>query len=122
LENRENRALAQSLWNLEQPIGIEPTPEPWQIAEIRIIKDLQGIFGSIQRLERSETLNVPLVVPTREAMFGVCQATLQSIRKQNLADSLPAERLLLASRPTSLTFRFNCSKMLVCVLSLPADS
>ncbi len=33
---------------MERPIGIEPTPEPWQICRGRIFKDLRDILGSLK--------------------------------------------------------------------------
>jgi hypothetical protein len=54
------RRRRKCLKSMERPIGIEPTPEPWQICGVRRVNDLRVTFGSIQkRLEGSETLNVP---------------------------------------------------------------
>jgi len=51
---------------MERPIGIEPTPEPWQIWREWIVKDLRGTFRSTKsRLEQVETPNVPQVVPAK---------------------------------------------------------
>src|SRR5229473_2072162 len=53
---------------MERPIGIEPTPEPWQVCRERSVNNLRGTFRSTKsHLERSETLNGPTVGPTRKA-------------------------------------------------------
>jgi hypothetical protein len=33
---------------MERPIGIEPTPEPWQIYKERCVNNLRGTFRSTQ--------------------------------------------------------------------------
>src|SRR5258708_19790791 len=37
---------------MERPIGIEPTPEPWQVHRGRRVNNLRGTFRSMQSLDR----------------------------------------------------------------------
>ena len=45
MENMENEG-AQSLVIMERPIGIEPTPEPWQVCKERSVNNLRGTVRS----------------------------------------------------------------------------
>jgi len=56
----------------------------------------------------------------------MCEEQMVSVERSSSAVNLRQKRCqtenVRDTWQTSLTFRVNCSKMLVCVLSLPADS